>query len=387
MSKPTILTVDDDAQVSAAIARDLSSRYGSEYRVVRATSGAQALSVLARLALRDQPVALIAADQRMPEMTGIELMEQSRTHAPGAKLLLLTAYADTDVAISAINEIGLDYYLLKPWDPPEDRLYPIIDDLLGDWRRANPVQTSEVRIVGHRWSERSHDLKTFLARNHVPYAVVRRGARRRGAAATRPRRGGAGRAAAGAGARRRDPPRAVRLRRRRRSGPARPGRAAAVRRVHRRRRAGRSGRRRVRGVRGAADRAGGAGGAGRPGGAERLDRELPRLPARPERGRPRAPGARPGVAVRGGDGGRAGGRRLRDPGPGPRGAARRVRRDRGPGADPGHRRLVPPAAGRRDSTGWSAAGSTTAPTPPRPASAPGTTSTSSARPTPPARRR
>ena len=170
MSKPTILTVDDDAQVSAAIARDLSSRYGSEYRVVRATSGAQALSVLARLALRDQPVALIAADQRMPEITGIELMEQSRTHAPGAKLLLLTAYADTDVAISAINEIGLDYYLLKPWDPPEDRLYPIVDDLLGDWRRANPVRTSEVRIVGHRWSERSHDLKTFLARNHVPYA-------------------------------------------------------------------------------------------------------------------------------------------------------------------------------------------------------------------------
>ena len=170
MSKPTILTVDDDAQVSAAIARDLSSRYGSEYRVVRATSGAQALSVLARLALRDQPVALIAADQRMPEITGIELMEQSRTHAPGAKLLLLTAYADTDVAISAINEIGLDYYLLKPWDPPEDRLYPIVDDLLGDWRRANPARTSEVRIVGHRWSERSHDLKTFLARNHVPYA-------------------------------------------------------------------------------------------------------------------------------------------------------------------------------------------------------------------------
>ena len=170
MSKPTILTVDDDAQVSAAIARDLSGRYAGEYRVVRTTSGAQALSVLARLALRDQPVALIAADQRMPEMTGIEMLEQSRTHAPGAKLLLLTAYADTDVAITAINEIGLDYYLLKPWDPPEDRLYPVVDDLLEDWRRANPEPTSELRIVGHRWSERTHDLKTFLARNHVPYA-------------------------------------------------------------------------------------------------------------------------------------------------------------------------------------------------------------------------
>ena len=170
MSKPTILTVDDDAQVSAAIARDLTQRYGGDYQVVRTTSGAQALSVLARLALRDQPVALIAADQRMPQMSGIEVMEQSRTHAPGAKLLLLTAYADTDVAITAINEIGLDYYLLKPWDPPEDRLYPVVDDLLGDWRLANPEPTSELRIVGHRWSERSHDLKTFLARNHVPYA-------------------------------------------------------------------------------------------------------------------------------------------------------------------------------------------------------------------------
>jgi thioredoxin reductase (NADPH) len=169
MSKPTILTVDDDPQVSAAIARDLSRRFGSDYRVVRATSGEQALSVLARLALRNQPVALIAADQRMPQMTGIELMAQSRTHAPGAKLLLLTAYADTDVAITAINEIGLDYYMTKPWDPPEERLYPVVDDLLGDWRRANPEQTNEVRLVGHRWSERSHDLKTFLARNHVPY--------------------------------------------------------------------------------------------------------------------------------------------------------------------------------------------------------------------------
>ena len=102
-------------------------------------------------------------------MTGIELLEQSRTLAPGAKLLLLTAYADTDVAIRAINEIGLDYYLFKPWDPPEERLYPVVDDLLGDWQRGNPDQTNDVRVVGHRWSERSHEVKTFLARNHVPY--------------------------------------------------------------------------------------------------------------------------------------------------------------------------------------------------------------------------
>src|SRR4029450_3587688 len=111
----------------------------------------------------------IAADQRMPQMTGIELLEQARTHAPGAKLLLLTAYADTDVAITAINDIGLDYYLLKPWDPPSERLYPVTDDLLSDWRQANPDHTSDVRVVGHRWSERGHDIKLFLARNHAPY--------------------------------------------------------------------------------------------------------------------------------------------------------------------------------------------------------------------------
>ena len=169
MTKPTILAVDDDLEVSAAITRDLSARYATEYRVVRATSGPEALKVLAKLALRDQPVALIVADQRMPQMTGIEMLEQARTHAPGAKYLLLTAYADTDVAIQAINDIGLDYYLLKPWDPPEERLYPVIDDLLADWRQANPDHTSDVRVVGDRWSDRSHDIKMFLARNYVPY--------------------------------------------------------------------------------------------------------------------------------------------------------------------------------------------------------------------------
>jgi thioredoxin reductase (NADPH) len=169
MRKPTILTVDDDLMVSAAITRDMRRRYGADYRIVRASSGPEALAVLTKLALRDQPVALIAADQRMPQMTGIQMLGQARTHAPGAKYVLLTAYADTDVAIRAINEIGLDYYLLKPWDPPEDRLYPVIDDLLGDWRRANPDHASDVRVVGHRWSDRSHDIKRFLASNHVPY--------------------------------------------------------------------------------------------------------------------------------------------------------------------------------------------------------------------------
>ena len=169
MGKPVILAVDDDPEVSAAIARDLQRRYSSGYRVVRATSGPEALAVLSRLALRDQPVALVVADQRMPQMTGIEMLDRARIDVPGAKYLLLTAYADTDVAIKAINDIGLDYYLLKPWDPPEERLYPVIDDLLDDWRRANPDHTSEVRVVGHRWSDRSHEVKMFLARNYVPY--------------------------------------------------------------------------------------------------------------------------------------------------------------------------------------------------------------------------
>lgn len=169
MARPVILTADDDAAVSSAITRDLADRYGGDYRVIGVTSGAEALSILARLALRDEPVALIVSDQRMPKMTGTELFAASRTHAPDAKLLLLTAYADTDVAIQAINDIGLDYYLLKPWDPPAERLYPIVDDLLGDWQTAHPTQTSDLRIVGNRWSERAHDIKMFLTRNHVPY--------------------------------------------------------------------------------------------------------------------------------------------------------------------------------------------------------------------------
>jgi thioredoxin reductase (NADPH) len=169
VTKPAILTVDDDPMVSSAIARDLRRRYGDDYLVVKATSGAQALAALTKLALRNQPIALIATDQRMPGMTGIELLEQARAHAPTAKYLLLTAYADTDVAIKAINDIGLDYYLLKPWDPPEDQLFPVVDDLLSDWQHANPEHTSDIRVVGNRWSDRAHDIKTFLARNHVPY--------------------------------------------------------------------------------------------------------------------------------------------------------------------------------------------------------------------------
>ena len=172
MSKATILAVDDDPVVLKAILRDLRTQYGADYRVVRASSGAEALAVLAELALRLRPVALIVTDQRMPGMTGTDLLARARAHAADAKFLLLTAYADTDVAIRAINDVGLDYYLVKPWDPPAERLYPVVDDLLAGWQRAHPQETGDVRVVGYRWSDRSHELKTFLTRNYVPYRWV-----------------------------------------------------------------------------------------------------------------------------------------------------------------------------------------------------------------------
>ena len=169
MSRAIILTVDDDPAVSQAITRDLRSRYGDRYRLVRSTSGADALSTLEEFARRDQAVALIVSDHRMPEMTGIEFLGHSTAVAPGAKLVLLTAYADTDVAIKAINDIGLDHYLMKPWAPPEERLFPVLDDLLSDWERTNSFRFDGVRVVGNRWSEHSYDTRMFLARNHVHY--------------------------------------------------------------------------------------------------------------------------------------------------------------------------------------------------------------------------
>ena len=169
MTKPTIMAVDDDPGVARAIVRDLRSRYGADYRVVRAASGAEALTMLTELTLRDRSVALVVSDQRMPEMTGIDMLAQVRDLSPDTKLLLLTAYADTDVAVRAINDIGLDYYMFKPWDPPEDRLYPVVDDLLDDWSQHHPDDTSQVRVVGHLWSDRSYEVKMFLTRNHVPY--------------------------------------------------------------------------------------------------------------------------------------------------------------------------------------------------------------------------
>jgi thioredoxin reductase (NADPH) len=168
MARPIILAVDDDESVLQAITRDLRSRYADRYRIVRATSGAEALVTLDELAKRDVKVALIVSDHRMPEMTGIELLERSQPITPGTKRVLLTAYADTDVAITAINDIGLDHYLMKPWSPPDERLYPVLDDLLDEWDHAHhPFEG--VRVVGNRWSERSYDTRLFLARNHVAY--------------------------------------------------------------------------------------------------------------------------------------------------------------------------------------------------------------------------
>jgi thioredoxin reductase (NADPH) len=166
---PVILAVDDDAGVLGAIARDLRARFGDDYRIRRAASGEDALRVLRELRLRGACVALIVSDQRMPGMTGIDLLREAAALYPGAKRVLLTAYADNEVAIRGINEIRLDHYLLKPWDPPEDELYPVLTDLLDDWQATRRPAETGIRIVGHAWSAESHELRDFLARNLVPY--------------------------------------------------------------------------------------------------------------------------------------------------------------------------------------------------------------------------
>lgn len=169
MAKPVLLTVDDDIDVLRAVERDLRKRYAATYRIVRANSGEQALEVLQTLKLQNEPVALLLVDQRMPQMGGVEFLEQAVPLFPEAKRVLLTAYADTDAAIKAINLVRIDYYLLKPWDPPEQSLYPILDDLLDDWQASYRPLFKGVRIVGHRWLAEGYQLKNLLARNHVPY--------------------------------------------------------------------------------------------------------------------------------------------------------------------------------------------------------------------------
>ncbi|OZF46736.1 FAD-dependent oxidoreductase [Rhodococcus sp. 14-1411-2a] len=167
--KPVILSVDDDPGVSRSVARDLRRRYGEQYRIVRAESGAGALDALKELALRGTPVAILLADYRMPQMSGMEFLEQAMDIFPAARRILLTAYADTDAAIDAINVVDLDYYLLKPWDPPEEKLYPVLDAQLEAWCAYDHRAVEDTKIVGHRWSARSSDIREFLARNQLPY--------------------------------------------------------------------------------------------------------------------------------------------------------------------------------------------------------------------------
>jgi len=167
--KPFLVTVDDDPEVSRAVDRDLRHKYGEQYRVLRAESGAEALASLEQLKLRNDTVALFLVDQRMPQMTGVEFLERAIPLYPEAKRALLTAYADTDAAIRAINDAQVDYYLMKPWHPPEERLYPIIDELLGDWHGTFRVPFQGIRVVGHRWSPQTHQIKEFLGKNQVPY--------------------------------------------------------------------------------------------------------------------------------------------------------------------------------------------------------------------------
>ena len=169
MGHPAILTVDDDPSVSRAIARDLRRKYGEEYRVLRASSAAEALDALRELKLRGGRVAVILADYRMPQMNGIEFLEQAMDLFPNARRALLTAYADTDAAIQAINVVDVDHYLLKPWDPPEEKLYPVLDALLDAWQATGDRELEDIRVVGHRWSEPSYQIRDFLARNLVPY--------------------------------------------------------------------------------------------------------------------------------------------------------------------------------------------------------------------------
>ena len=168
-SRAAILTVDDDPGVSRAVARDLRRRYGERHRIVRAESGETALDALRQMKLRGELVSVILADYRMPEMNGIEFLERAMDVYPTARRVLLTAYADTSAAIDAINVVDLDHYLLKPWDPPEEKLYPVVDAMLEAWLATDHRPVTETKLVGHRWSARSNAVREFLARNQVPY--------------------------------------------------------------------------------------------------------------------------------------------------------------------------------------------------------------------------
>ena len=169
MNRPILLAVDDDISVLEAVVQDLRRQYGATYRVVRAGSGQAALDTLHQLKSREEAVGLLLSDQRMPGMTGVEFLEQAREIYPDARRVLLTAYADTEAAIRAINTARIHYYLTKPWDPPEEKLFPVLDDLLQDWNAGYQPKFEGLRVIGHRWSLKDHELRSFLSRNHVPY--------------------------------------------------------------------------------------------------------------------------------------------------------------------------------------------------------------------------
>jgi len=169
MAKPIIMSVDDEPQVLNAIERDLRQYYRSDYRIVKAGSGAEALKAVEEFKKRNTPIALFLVDQRMPEMSGTEFLSQALKYYPEARKVLLTAYADTEAAITSINVIGLDHYLMKPWDPPDQHLYPILDELLSDWMATVPLPYEGIRVAGTLWSPHSHLVKDFLARNRIPY--------------------------------------------------------------------------------------------------------------------------------------------------------------------------------------------------------------------------
>src|SRR5437764_1831567 len=172
MARPAVLSIDDDVDVLKSIERDLRRRYADRYRVLSANSGAAALTTLDKLIQRRDPVALFVVDHRMPQMDGVEFLTRAVKLFPESKRVLLTAYADTDAAIRAINDVKLNHYLLKPWDPPEEHLFPVLDDLLEDWQASYRPPFEGIRVVGTRWTAKSYELREFLARNHLPYRWI-----------------------------------------------------------------------------------------------------------------------------------------------------------------------------------------------------------------------
>src|SRR4030088_2965197 len=172
MAKPILLCIDDDSDVLRAIERDLRSHYGATYRVLASDAPEKALERLKQLKVRNDPVALLLADQRMPKMDGVAFLQEARHIFPDAKRALLTAYADTNAAISAINQASINYFFLKPWDPPAEHLYPQLNDLLDDWQASYRPAFQGIRVLGARWSPRSYELRDFLARNHPPYLWI-----------------------------------------------------------------------------------------------------------------------------------------------------------------------------------------------------------------------